>query len=811
MSFMKTALIRILIICALPFGRLYAQQPDSVWIRVECDGRNEGRGGMGFSWSQDSMEWRRVAGGAVFVRCTHGRPPQKRMLNPVIAWDETGKKWHAVWALVHDGSALAHCTSDNLAAWGRQTYGYRDDIAGTKMRDLRFGSVCKVPFSVVRNMETWVDARRYRDRGMGESMRNEQERYPDLNEVKASLKVMAGQEKEISDELIGIFFEDINYSADGGLYAELVQNRDFEYLPTERPGDSKWNALTAWHINGLAADIDTVSPIHVNTPHYFVIRGNGYVENEGFDGIVLKKGKRYNLSMFVKGGAVWVSLMDGEKTLAGVTIKSGSGWKQHTATLTPTADCDNARLRISPAKSDESVAMDFVSLMPQDTYKRRKNGLRRDLAETLADMHPRFVRFPGGCLAHGDGLDNIYRWKNTIGPVWQRKPMRNIASYHQSMGLGFHEYFQMCEDFGATPVPVVAAGVCCQNSGTPSHYGTDDMHVAGQQMGIPMDEMEEYVQDILDLIEYANGDAKTTVWGRKRAENGHPKPFGMKYLGVGNEDLITDVFEERFAMILNAVRDKYPDIVVIGTSGWTYRDTDYDEGWSLARRLNVPMVDEHYYNPVGWFVNNQDFYDSYDRKGPKVYLGEYAAKANGRGAIMETALTEALYLTSVERNADVVRMSSYAPLLAKDGHTTWNPDLIYYNNTGVRPSPGYAVQKLFAENLGNRYVVSDLRVETRNDAIRKRIAASVVRDSKTGDMILKLVNLLPVDVDMTLELQFEADVNYPSDRYVLTGEPTDVTYNVLHDKLDMKASQLYRLPKRSLTVIRIGNRKQQNN
>lgn len=781
---------------------LSAQHPDSVWIRVECHQGNEGRGGMSFSCSQDSNLWRRIADGFVFLRCTHGRPPQKRMLNPMIAWDANNNLWHALWSLSPDSSALAHSTSNNLSEWKRQTYNYRDSILDTKAKGLHFNKVWRVPYTTVENMEAWVAARRYRERGLGESMSNENDRYPNLTEVKAELFVNAEQTKSISNNLIGIFFEDINYSADGGLYAELIQNRDFEYLPSERPGDTQWNAMTAWNISNLTAIIDSIAPIHPNTPHYLTIQGTGYAENCGFDGIVLKQGEKYNFSIFAKDGAIKISLIDKEKTLASTTLKPGKEWKQLTATLKPTSSSISARLRIEPMSKD-ATSIDFVSLMPSDTYKGRKNGLRRDLAEILENMHPHFVRFPGGCLAHGDGLDNIYRWKNTIGPIWQRKPMRNIASYHQSMGLGFHEYFQMCEDFGATPVPVVAAGVCCQNSGTASHYGTDDLHIGGQQMGIPMDEMEEYVQDILDLIEYANGDAKTTVWGKKRAENGHPRPFNLKYLGVGNEDLITDIFEERFKMIMDAVNAKYPDITVIGTTGWTYRDTDYNEGWEMARRLNIPMVDEHYYNPVGWFVNNQDFYDDYDRKGPKVYLGEYAAKANGRGAIMETALTEALYLTAIERNADVVQMTSYAPLLAKDGHTTWNPDLIYYNNTEVRPSPGYAVQKMFAENSGDTYIATELKVETRNESIRKRITASLVYDSNTNDFILKLVNLLPVETTIELNMPFIQGEHSTCERQILCGEPTDVTYTIEKDNIRLSPSQTYRLPKRSLTVLRI--------
>lgn len=365
----------------------------------------------------------------------------------------------------------------------------------------------------------------------------------------------------------------------------------------------------------------------------------------------------------------------------------------------------------------------------------------------MADLHPRFVRFPGGCVAHGNGIDNIYRWKNSVGPLEARKPMGNLWGYHQTLGLGYFEYFQFCEDIGAEPLPVLAAGVPCQNSacipGKPLS--------GGQQGGIPMEEMGAYVQDILDLIEYANGDPKKSKWAKMRAEAGHPEPFNLKYVGIGNEDLITPVFEERFEMIFKAVKEKYPEITVIGTVGPFYEGTDYEAGWKFATRLNVPMVDEHYYNTPGWFINNQDYYDRYDRAKPKVYLGEYAAHLPGRPNNIETALAEALYLTSVERNGDIVSMTSYAPLLAKEGHTQWNPDLIYFNNREVKPTVGYYTQLLYGQNSGDSYLPADRKIDNPRQDVQKRIGTSVVRDSKTGDWIVKLVNLLPVPVKAKVE------------------------------------------------------------
>ena len=327
------------------------------------------------------------------------------------------------------------------------------------------------------------------------------------------------------------------------------------------------------------------------------------------------------------------------KTVAETTVKmSSKTWKKREAVLKATATVAQARLVIIP-QSAGRYALDMISLFPQKPFKGRKHGLRADLAQAIADIRPRFVRFPGGCLAHGDGVDNIYHWKETIGPLEARKPAANIWRYHQTRGLGYFEYFQFCEDIGAEPLPVVAAGVPCQNSGLggPSHHSKDIVTSLGQQGGIPMEEMGQYVQDVLDLIEYANGDAKTTRWGRERAKAGHPEPFNLKYIGLGNEDLITPVFEERFTMIFKAIKEKYPEIQVVGTSGPFSEGPDYVEGWKIASKLGIPLVDEHYYQPAGWFLNNHDYYDRYDRSKPKVYLGEYATHIPGKGNNIETA------------------------------------------------------------------------------------------------------------------------------------------------------------------------------
>jgi GH43 family beta-xylosidase/alpha-L-arabinofuranosidase len=518
--------------------------------------------------------------------------------------------------------------------------------------------------------------------------------------------------KMISPDLFGIFFEDINYAADGGLYAELIQNRSFEYTPGDR---KEWNSLTAWGLverGGGKGDltVEADHPLHVNNPHYAVINATGQggavgLRNAGFDGIVLKAGELYDFAVFARqlegvGGPLEVRLEDKDGAMLAVAAlpQPGPAWTKLSVSLKSARDADDARLVLTTAAAGK-LGLDMISLFPRKTYQNRPNGLRPDLAQAIADLKPKFVRFPGGCLAHGDGLDNLYRWQHTVGPVETRKAQRNIWRYHQTTGLGYFEYFQFCEDIGAKPLPVVPAGVCCQNAG---HY------IPGAPRGqqhIPMGEMAAYIQEVLDLIEWANGPA-TSKWGAVRAAAGHPEPFHLEYLGVGNEDQITPGFEERFAMIHKAVKAKHPEIIVIGTVGPAASGEDFERGWKLARQLRLEMVDEHYYMAPEWFLAHQHRYDSYDRNGPKVYLGEYASKGN----TLFNALAEAAYMTSLERNGDVVRLASYAPLLAKTRHTQWHPDLIYFDNTALMLTANYHVQRLFGENPGDIWLPNTVKL-----------------------------------------------------------------------------------------------------
>ena len=565
--------------------------------------------------------------------------------------------------------------------------------------------------------------------------------------INATLTVSPNQEKTISDKLIGIFFEDISYAADGGLYAELIQNRDFEYTGRDHRG---WNATTAWHSNN-PIEISSEHPLHPNNPHYAILAMDT-LWNEGWDGIVVEKGKKYDFSMFVFAGGqkqdFLVQLVgQNGQVLAQSKLKTRvSDWQQFSTVLTAKASDEKARLAIIPQKVAR-VGVDMISLFPQETFKNRKNGLRKDLAQVIADLHPKFVRFPGGCMSHGQGLENIYHWNHTVGPLQSRKPDFNIWNYHQTRGLGFFEYFQFCEDIGAEPLPVLAAGVPCQNSANNAEG------IGGQQGGIPMADMPAYVEEICNLIEWANGDPATNEWAKMRADAGHPKPFNLKYLGLGNEDIISTVFEERYEMICKAVRERYPDIKICGTVGPFHGPSaDYTEGWDFTKKhpdLQY-MVDEHYYESTGWFMHNRDYYDSYDRSAAKVYLGEWAASTNVKRPNVETALAEALYLTDIERNGDIVEMTSYAPMLSKDGHSNWNPDMIYFSNTHIRTTPAYEIQRLFSIYGGDRYVNTKLEI-TNSNSLNHRIGASVVRDSKNGKRYLKLVNALPSTLKISIK------------------------------------------------------------
>ncbi|MFF7936045.1 alpha-L-arabinofuranosidase C-terminal domain-containing protein [Streptomyces sp. NPDC007940] len=507
----------------------------------------------------------------------------------------------------------------------------------------------------------------------------------------------AAKGPKIDDTMYGVFFEDINRAADGGLYAELVQNRSFEYSTAD---NSSYTPLTSWTASGAGQVVNDDGRLGERNRNYLSLGAGSSVTNAGYNtGIHVDEGKKYDFSVWARadaGTALTVSLQDADGTLATarrVTVTK-SGWVQYKATFTATRTSSAGRLTVA---SSAAAALDMVSLFPRDTFRGEPNGLRKDLAEKVAALHPGFVRFPGGCLVNTGSMEDYseasgyqrkrsYQWKDTVGPVEQRATNANFWGYNQSYGLGYFEYFRLSEDIGAMPLPVVPALVtgCGQNQA-----------VADEAL------LRRHIQDTLDLIEFANGPASST-WGKVRARMGHAKPFRLTHIEVGNEENLPNEFFARFKQFRAAIQAKHPEIQVISNSGPDDSGTTFDTAWQLNKDAKVDMVDEHYYNSPQWFLQNNDRYDSYDRGGPKVFLGEYASWGN----TFMNGLSEAAFMTGLERNADVVKLASYAPLFANEDYVQWRPDLIWFNNHASWNSANYEVQKLFMNNVGDRVVPS---------------------------------------------------------------------------------------------------------
>ncbi len=527
----------------------------------------------------------------------------------------------------------------------------------------------------------------------------------------------SGKTHEVPKTLWGIFFEDINYAADGGLYPELLQNRGFDWGT---------QGLHGWE-NDFRGDaqarvtLESGRPVHQATAKHARIeafgtgqgRGAG-LRNRGYHGLHVEAGKSYDLSFYARGldgykGGLRAVLESGDKVLCEYRVPNGEmsigsprgaaffpelpKWKRHSAVFTPGETHSHATFSIL-LDSPGIVELEQVSLYPQDTFKGRKNGLRRDLAEKLRDLQPGIVRFPGGCLTEGRDWTGWYDWKLSVGDgtLESRTCLWNTWGYWQTMGLGYYEYFCLCEDIGAEPLPVMNAGLTCQ--------------FAAPVDAAPMDSMDYFVQNYLDLIEFANGDT-STKWGALRAKMGHPAPFNMKYLGIGNENW-GDVFLERFETLAKAVRERHPEIRIVSSSGPGPDGRDFDLAWRRLTTRTADVVDEHYYRPAEWFLAQTRRYDGYDRSGakPNVYAGEYACHLPGRENNLWSALCEAAAMTGFERNSDVVEMTSYAPLFSKVGGTQWKPDLIWFDNARSFATPNYHVQRLFSVNRPDVFVPS---------------------------------------------------------------------------------------------------------
>ena len=539
--------------------------------------------------------------------------------------------------------------------------------------------------------------------------------------------------------LYGLFFEDINYGADGGIYAELIQNRSFEYFPVYGKQNDEGYKLHPMYAWGVLKSSDSAGQVYVtrsqplnenNRNHIEIICLDGKspigIYNSGYDGIPLNQEERYDFSLYYRfenldrpnsgGGEITVSLEDEDGEILdsvsfSVNARNDYPWAKFEYIFTPSESVDDGRLSISVSGSGK-YDFDMISLMPQSTYKNHKNGLRRDLIEALEELEPKFLRFPGGCIMHGWGLDNIYDWKETVGDVAFRKSNWNRWGYHQTYGLGYYEYFLLCEDLGAEPLPVLPVGVTCGFCGLEA---------------VPMDKLDSCIQDMLDLVEFANGDP-SSGWGRIRAEMGHPAPFDLKFICLGNEEHNTSEFKERFPRFAAALHAAYPDIKIIGTSGLSERAPLYE----FMSEFDIWGSDEHYYNRPEWYVENQGRFDDWPRDAPHIFIGEYASEGN----TMYNAVCEAVYLTGVERNGDVVKMASYAPLFARFGHTQWKAaNLIYFDNKSVVRTPNFFVQEMFSCNKGDVYVANQ-----KSDWPGKELAVSTTVDKARNELIIKFAN-----------------------------------------------------------------------
>ena len=543
----------------------------------------------------------------------------------------------------------------------------------------------------------------------------------------------------ISPQMFGIFFEDINFAADGGLYPELVKNRSFEFSEPL----TGWHEMLAFDQKGLHASkgemvIASERPLNPNNPHYLEVRvheagGYGFY-NTGFRGMGIHAGEDYRFSAWVRTNgpkSLRVAVSDKANAIASGKIEGfTSEWKHFETVIHADATADQARLDLY---GDEpgTMDLDMVSLFPVDTWKGRPNGLRKDLVQLLADMHPGFIRFPGGCIVEGRQLLTRYRWKTTVGNLEERKTIVNrwndefdkrpAPDYFQSFGLGFFEYFQLAEDIGARPLPILNCGMACQ-------FNTSET--------AKMSELDEYVQDALDLIEFANGPL-TTPWGKLRAQMGHAAPFHLEMIGVGNEQW-GDRYVERYKVFADALRSKHPEIKLVAAAGPAPSGEPFESMWTAWRQLHPDFVDEHYYMPPQWFLENTTRYDKYDRRGPKVFAGEYAAQSVGTTSDANrnnwrAAIAEAAFMTGLERNGDVVAMASYAPLLANENAWQWKPDAIWFDNLRSYGTPNFYVQSVYANNAGTRVVpITPL--------LDDGLYTSAVFDERSHELIVKAIN-----------------------------------------------------------------------
>lgn len=550
---------------------------------------------------------------------------------------------------------------------------------------------------------------------------------------------------KIQPTMWGIFFEDINLGADGGIYAELVKNRSFEFAAPLMGWTTQGNNFKEGDLLVLnRQEVNAANPRYIRVTSHSNAKGQQGITNEGFRGMGIKKGVGYDFSVMYRqqkpGVKLNVELVDSAGKILGTaslipSLNQNTDWKKQSVSFTANATEPKARLNIW-FEGNGVIDLDMISLFPKDTWKNRPGGMRADMVQKLADLKPGFIRFPGGCIVEGRDLANRYQWKKTIGPVEERHLIMNrwntefahrpAPDYYQTFGLGFFEYFQLAEDIGAEPLPILNAGMACQ-------FNTAEV--------VSMDEIGPYVQDALDLIEFANGNT-STKWGKVRAQMGHPAPFNLKMLGIGNENWGPQ-YVERLQAFTKAIKAKYPDIKLDYSSGTDPNGDRFDYLNNYLRKMKADVIDEHYYRQPEWFLANAKRYDNYDRHGSKVFAGEYAAQSDHTVSVnnknnWETAMAEAAFMTGMERNAAVVHMASYAPLFAHVEGWQWTPDLIWVDNLRSYGTPNYYVQKLFSNYKGTDEV--SILMNNEEIAGQDSLYASAAIDKKNNEVIIKVVN-----------------------------------------------------------------------
>lgn len=624
---------------------------------------------------------------------------------------------------------------------------------------------------------------------MGKQWKTHFEMGGDTMADKIKLTVNTTEKKQHFGDMFGIFFEDLNHAADGGLYAEMIRNRSFEFCPVD---NRNYNHLTAWKVTGLEEiqskdildegithkeeknlpeeekksgktygtfRIETIQPVSERNPHFLTININDNdiaevsqnisVINEGYNtGLYLEQGKEYKFSIYLRCYGYDMSLKvsvtddDGAELSSNIINAEGEGWRKYRCVFVPDRTTFKGRLKIQFLTIGR-ISIDHVSLFPKETFLQKENGLRADIAGMLKDLKPKFMRFPGGCLVHdgslnADDRDSMYRWQNTIGDVTERPARRSNWGYNQTLGLGYYEYFCFSEEIGAKPLPVLPGG-----------------YNPHRQISVPLNELGEWVQEALDLIEFANGDVNTD-WGKIRAELGHPEPFGLEYIAIGNEE-VGEAFFERYPFFHKAIKEKYPDIKIIGTSGPFAAGGEFERGWKSAIENKADLVDEHYYMAPEWFLAHMDRYKEYKEDNPKVFLGEYATWGN----TWYNALVEAAYMTRMQENAHSVGLACYAPLLCNADYVNWKPDMIWFNNHQVFGTANYYVQKMFMHHQG------DYLLDTKIEGTKKPSVLYPVDFS--GDIVLETIDCAATYSDIEIRNDDTGEVFHFGDK-TLTRE-----------------------------------------